>query len=431
MRKSRPVPFPRVWLDKASVDHALLVNRDELREQVIAFLTENLDRKGDFASLGVTGERGVGKSILMRRCLADFEARHPGKVLSLVADARLAGSRRFFMDFIRDLVKRGFAVADRRPDGERDQIKAWLRELETLSQGDSVSETNTAEIARQYGANVGLKAGLFHALEGSGALSWQGTQRVGSSATRVTAITPELCQRALSETFRQIARWTDLLIVVFFDDIDQLREDPLAAAVRNVLSIEHCLRVVHVRTESMDSDIRREIRDWFTVEGMTTSDLERMFDERARRNLRETDRVQVDSDAVRHVIRRLCEETGNPLTALSWFDWFAASGALDVGNIASWNAPATLLRVAKHGAPMVPRPMLEKVTEAADRQHTTAFASFRRSDLEAALGDELFQQALSVGALLWRDRGNELLGLRLHPELELFRPSVMERLARS
>jgi len=64
-----------------------LVNRDAERDQLLRILedyritaTETHTASAREARILISGERGVGKSILTRRVLADFEARHPDQI---------------------------------------------------------------------------------------------------------------------------------------------------------------------------------------------------------------------------------------------------------------------------------------------------------------------------------------------------------------
>jgi hypothetical protein len=347
-----------------------------------------------------------------------------------VIDGRLAGLKRFFADFIELIVKRGLAIVAGREDPEASLVRKWLHELSTLAQSDSVSETQVSEIARTYGLGAAVKGGLFEVLEGTGSFSWQESRRAGGSVTRVTAVTTELMQKAISQTLGQLAQWTKLLVVVFFDDVDQLRGDPLATAVRHVLGIEGCVRVVHVRAESLDDDIRRETQHWFEVPAMTSAELVEMV-ERRMRAVRERDRAWVQSDAVRAVVQRLAEQTGNPLVLLRWITYFAQSGALDEDRIARWCEREMIDRAAQVGFTPVPTSFLKRVAAAIDGLAPSAFGSHTKEQLDVALDEGAFEQAVRVGALL-PTGGDPLRGeWRLHAELDLLRPQVIAKLAAS
>jgi Cdc6-like AAA superfamily ATPase len=72
-----------------------LVNRDAEREQLLSVLEDYRNTAMEAGSAGarearilISGERGVGKSILTRKVLADFGARHPDQVIIATINAR-------------------------------------------------------------------------------------------------------------------------------------------------------------------------------------------------------------------------------------------------------------------------------------------------------------------------------------------------------
>jgi len=83
------------WVRPTSVDPGDLVNRDAEREQLLSVLEDYRNTAMEAGSASarearilISGERGVGKSILTRKVLADFGARHPDQVIIATINAR-------------------------------------------------------------------------------------------------------------------------------------------------------------------------------------------------------------------------------------------------------------------------------------------------------------------------------------------------------
>ncbi len=83
------------WVRPLSVDPGDLVNRDAERERLLNILEdyrntaiEANEPSAREARILVSGERGVGKSILTRRVLAEFEQKHPRQVIAVTIDSR-------------------------------------------------------------------------------------------------------------------------------------------------------------------------------------------------------------------------------------------------------------------------------------------------------------------------------------------------------
>ena len=94
-----------VWVKDQSSDPGDLVDRNTERKKLFGKLAEYLEAGSREARILVTGDRGVGKSILTRAVIEDFASKHQDRVVSVRVLGRGVGYRAFLQAFARDLAQ--------------------------------------------------------------------------------------------------------------------------------------------------------------------------------------------------------------------------------------------------------------------------------------------------------------------------------------
>lgn len=425
-----PTRMGVTWLEPTSVEPRFFVDRTELREQFIGLLEERLTARGTY-TICVTGMRGVGKSIFSRSCLESFAQRQRGRLVAVHVDLRMVGMTEFLREFIQRLAvnTRAALKASPKPGPHDQDLRRWLDEMLLLTQTETVSETQIAQVTAQYGSSASLKSALVGVLEVGGTFSWQESRQSGEGSARSFRVTADVMHRALVEVLDHIAKWTPLTVVVLFDDLDQIRTDDLKAAVRNVLDISHCVRVVHLRTEVLLDDIKREMDLSLEVPPLECDALQEMIAARVAQ-ASASDQTLFAKTEIKEAIGRLCRATGNPLVLLRWLTAFAMNGAFLADRFALWNNPETLERVVRQSIVGAPRAsLLKQIALAQDAAPEVEPGIIDAAAFERLLPEAARKEALRFALIGLVDPENPTTGYWADDRLALLRPKVAGRLA--
>ncbi len=228
----------------------------------------------------VTGDRGVGKSIFTHAVAKAFAARHRDRVVLLEVDCRGKRAQAFFPAVARELAAVGYETA--RYAG-KDPLLPWLTHLKLLATRPRITRTSVENVSQSQSVGVGIRAGLFGALEARGGVEWEHRKELGQTVEMTLEVTDDLIERALGQCLQQLSD-EGLLVVVLFDDLDQAllpgEPDQAVEALQHTLSIEPCVRLVHLRTEMLHRDIKREIEDFVELAPMRPDQLMEVVEKR-------------------------------------------------------------------------------------------------------------------------------------------------------
>lgn len=420
-----PTRMAITWFEPTTVEPRYFVNRTELRAQLLGVLGERLARRGTY-TVGVTGLRGVGKSIFSRWCLEEFAKAHRDRVVGVHVDLRMVGITEFLKEFIHRLGVGVRATLDAARDTSDDatRVRHWLDELQLLARSETVTESELRTVTRQHGVSAGLKTGLVDVLEVNNSFSWQQSTSAAQGSTRQFRVTADLLHRALREVLAHVETWTRLLVVVLFDDLDQMRADDLKRAVRNVLDIDHCVRLVHLRREALLDDIVREMDLSLEVPPLDAAALTEMVEGRLRHAPAYDQTLFAHAD-VRAALRALTRVTGSPLVLLRWLTALAVENAFSPEQIAQWHAPERLERIVRnatnHGARV---PLLRALAVALDAVPEVEPGVYDGEALERLLREKDRKEAERLGLLGRVDSSDSSADWWVHGGLALLRPSV-------
>jgi len=408
------------WLDPTAVTPELFVDRAKDREKLLYVLEDLLRGRKTQATVGVGGRRGVGKSIFVRWCLRELTNLHREKVIGVTVDMRLVNYAEFLKRFAKELTASATDVFDHLqraaarpspplPESHVSGLKRWVAELDLLARSDAVTKAQTEQIANQYGIGASIKGSLFDVLEASNSFTWQETRQSSATTTRTVQVTPALVQEAIELTLTEIYQWSELMVVVFFDDVDQLNVEDLTTAVANVLKLPDCVRIVHLRDEAAIGNIRREVsHGTIGLKPMTPEVLQEMLD--ARIALASSDdQRRFKTPYVQDIVKRLTEITGSPLVLLRWLSGFAVADLFrEHADEAPWNSDETLDLVTADVLATAADPrLLRRVANAVDRDVYLTAASVDLGQLKARLNDSEIREARRLELIGPVDREHE------------------------
>jgi len=249
------------WLTPTSIEARLFANRSDESEQLMEILEDLYQSHARRYRLGVFGDRGIGKSILTSVILKDFAQRHKERIVRVEVNGRSIGFRRFLKALAGGLVENAKPLLPSLGD-KQSLVAKWLDGLALFAHNDQITEGQINTLNTKYGMGAQLSADLIMALKATSSFSWEESRQQTGSMSRTQNVTDDLLHTALKATLQKIHDSTPWMVLVFFDDLDQAYTSDLAnmkPALKAILDVDPCVGVVHMRTEMLFDDLRREM----------------------------------------------------------------------------------------------------------------------------------------------------------------------------
>lgn len=431
--------LPTPWLDPVGVDPALFVNRTEKVKELTDLLGDLVEYKQRKELIVVSGDRGIGKSIFVRKVLHDLRQAARSDLLLLVVDHRGSDDRAILKHFIRALLEAASPLALKRIPGATSWTTEWLDPLGTLLHaGDRLVRATVATKGKEHGVAAELGGGLWAVLQAKFSAQWkekfEQSQRVETSLE----ITPEVLHTSICAVLEKMAELVS--VVAFFDDVDQATGMENAETAKNtfraVLDLVPCIGILHLRTEVAGfPDFRREIRRTVKLEGLTNDELRQLF--RRRMEVSGPHRRVLELPNALAAFHALMGATDNPYTFLRWADGVVASHDPWPPK-PGWDTAPELRRVAIRSlnGPNPDAGLLDRLGEAIDafgRERGFGADDLKRGRLAvdgrnstAGLTEAEIKWLRRYDLLIPIDRFDEDAGLRIDPMLRLIQPEVVK-----
>ncbi len=420
-----PKRLSAAWIQANTIDAELFVDRDDDREQLRIILDDVLETGLRDCRILVTGDRGIGKSIFTRTVVDRFRRENVGRVVTLSIPGRQLGYKSALRELALALAT---AVGDQAPD-DAQRLRVWLDELRLLANSDRITQGHVDEIQRRAGIQGDATAdGLFVKLRSR--LSWQKSWKTGETHQSVVEVSTDLLHSAIVTTLARLAEVTERLVVIFFDDLDQLAidDDPrkVIETYKQFLALQPCVALVNLRSETVVDDIRRELNEFLELGAMKPRDLVSMLEKResvapatTRETLRKPD--------LWRPFQQLARGTGNPYVYLKWCH--ALLRLYPWPPPVDWSHDQGLLRLVRKASTVGfdDHMILRKLAERIDQSLLRNGRWLSRADLQVepdGLSDEALEDLVRIGLLIPENRYRESTEYRIDPLLCLLQPSV-------
>jgi hypothetical protein len=360
--------------------------------------------------------------------------------MTAVVDHRAADERSILRRLARALADAAEQTAAHEPALEAVN-RAWLPALRELVSADKIVQSKTEGTSREYGANAEVQGGLWLALRGKFGVAWRERTELGQRVESSLEVTTEVLRAAVTVTLENYAR--HVMVVVFFDDLDQSQQmhtpESAKSVVQSVLDLPQCVAIVHLRSEVAYADWRREITLTIAVPGLTQADLDALLERRILAMSGPHQGMLREADA-RAPLRALMRATDNPYVLLRWTQALADAAEAWPPDPA-WLRPDRLrhLVVGALNGPNPPDELLNALGSVLDRIERPD-RGLDRADLargRAEMDTAAVETRLTEAWIAWLERYELLVpidrfdpsaGLRVDPILDLVRPSVISKL---
>lgn len=331
-------PFFLRNLNPASVDPAELVDSEAdsrwLERGLRAWLDAKTPRPG--TAFCVLGDKGIGKSILTRRVIADLAEVHRADALFLTVDCRpLRNQRDVYREAATQLVRE---LAVHRGGRVSDALFAEAQIFETLTRFDEVELKHAHEHLIQY--KVSLDLGAKHSL-----VSWMMTA-LGIQLTRnrksidalegSIAVDGPRLREAFIRLVDDLHEHAELRVVLYLDNVEELnhealrKEDARERVRADVEALIHLgegpLALVLNMRNYYSSVLTRRIDKRRRLRRLAQPDLRAIIERRLGREAAPVQASVTANEAIQDALSRLAELATTPLAYLIWAAYLLEEG---------------------------------------------------------------------------------------------------------
>ncbi|MFV8751399.1 AAA family ATPase [Nannocystaceae bacterium ST9] len=390
------------YLDPASVEPDDLVDR----EAPLAWLRQGLDsylrapKTAPGRAFSILGEKGVGKSLLTHKVVADLRQIHLATTLFLDVDCRrFRNQRAVYGEIARQAVDQLAPRAD-----VHEPLLATARILETIAKYDDVERRVIHEHLVQHKAALQLKGpkALIGFLGASYDISMQRGRQSRETLEGSISFDPPRLREAVIDFFHDVRAGADFDILLVLDNVDELDHDAIRSEeararcrgeTDGLLGLTHAkIGLILTMRTYFAGILGREVDEPTVLTRLSPADHVALVRGRLTRESAEIQQEFAQAPCVRG-IERLAELAPTPLALLKWLRY------LSERNLHTTEDAATALRGLLTDRYAQIR---ESVIEAVVREFDISNAPVSRDRLVAACeGDEgKFAQLLRYQILL-------------------------------
>lgn len=320
------MPF-LTYLDPASVDPTDLVNRDRDVRWLRASLESFFRDRARGRALAILGDRGIGKSIVMRRVIDSLREVHGGDTLFLVIDCRRYGDQRRVYHEIARL------AVDQIGPTNRSALLDTARILETIAKFDEVERRVLSEHVTGFKAALTLK-GEKNLLRLVGTIA---DVSVEQSKQRRETLEGKIFFDATRLRDAVVAFFSDLRaagldVVLVLDNLDELRHEALGddekrrwlhGEIDGLLGLASApIGLVVTARTYFAGCLNRQIDNTKVLGRLDDAEHVAIIRRRLQREAPEVQRAFEDERCGK-CIERLAKMAPTPLALLSWFRYLA------------------------------------------------------------------------------------------------------------
>lgn len=423
-----PAPRRRLFLkrfDPALVDPLLLVDRQDDADWLVDGLSTYLGDPEPHGAVSfcITGEKGVGKTILTRAALRRLRARFSDHTVFVDVDCRRLRSGREVFDAVAQAVVDGLSDLKEATAPISEELLATARVLATITRFDDVELKVIHEHLEQYKVALGLRGdrSLLRSLGYNFGISLERSVKTARDLTgRIRLEEHRLC-RSLCALFQDI-RDANLDVVLYLDNLDELRHSYRSADERDrvwldteaILGLREANIALVLNMRSYYSGILpREVSNRRVLRGLPHDELLAIVKCRLEQERAEI-KTAMAEPACQAMLRELAEVAPTPLAFLTWLKFLFEEGMLTPEGI----APG-LSRYLQAYYSNLPESTLRKVAKAFEEPDQPIA---RAALLDACDGNEaLLAQLQDRQAVLPVDFWNPI-EFTLDPELSFLHP---------
>lgn len=305
------MPFYTRCIQPHSTDPRLFTNREEEYHHIKEILRSIIIAKGQpERRLLIHGERGVGKSILLRKVLA-----HLSQEIDFIPVFLDGRNSKDAEELLRDACEQLASLLSDEDEYKKD-TKA-ITEITYMGEISRVAEITknwansvTKEIEVKSGAGIGFLN--FLKLKLGAGVSETDVERLNET------ITIEINSRLLRELLNHVIEKIEKEVVFAIDNLDQIHDKAQTAEfVREIFRHRESPIIATLRSEAITVEFRRSFRDSVLIGGLSQGALMDILDKR----MEGCKERSILGEKLTNIASKLKTVTDNPLSFLTWIHY--------------------------------------------------------------------------------------------------------------
>ena len=304
-----------------SIDPGLFTNREGEYHHTKEILRSIILARGEEERrLMIHGDRGTGKSILLRKVLSHLK--HEIDFISVIVDGKTSMNAE---ELLRDICE-NLASELRDEYGENEKAICEISYLDEMSRVNTVTRgwarSRAEEIETTAGAEIGI-LDFFKLRMGVGSRE-TGTEEL--TGTVEIEIDSRFLRQLISHVIETVSADRDKEVVIAIDNLDQIHDkDQIAEFVHEIFKHRKSLLIAVLRSEAITLEFHRSFRDPIVV-GDLSGDALREILVRRLENCPEKEILEQKLPPIADELRAI---TGNPLSFLTWVHFLCNNSELN------------------------------------------------------------------------------------------------------
>jgi Cdc6-like AAA superfamily ATPase len=315
------MPIYTRCIQPQSIDPILFTNREDEYHHIKEILRSIILARGeDERRLLIHGDRGTGKSILLRKVLSDLEQEID--FIPVIVDGKTSRNAE---ELLRDICEN--LASELR--GEYKGDEKVIREISYLDEISRVStvtkgwaRSRAEEIGATGGAEIGIH-GFFKLNMGIGGKE-TGTEELTRNVE--IEIDSRFLRQLLSHVVETVSSDLDKEVVIAIDSLDQIHDkDQIAEFVHEIFKHRKSLIIAVLRSEAITLEFHRSFRDPIVVKDLSGDALREILAKRIE-NCPEKEILDQKLPLIADKLRKI---TANPLSFLTWVHFLCTNTELN------------------------------------------------------------------------------------------------------
>ncbi|MEA1905809.1 MAG: AAA family ATPase [Euryarchaeota archaeon] len=315
------MPIYTRCIQPQSIDPILFTNREDEYHHIKEILRSIILARGeDERRLMIHGDRGTGKSILLRKVLAHLEQEID--FIPVVVDGKTSRNAE---ELLRDVCE-NFVLELR---GEYKGDEKAIREISYLDEISRVStvskgwaRSRAEEIEATAGAEIGI-LDFFKLRLGIGGKE-TGTEEL-TRAVKIE-IDSRFLRQLLSHVIETVSSDLDKEVVIAIDSLDQIHDkDQIAEFVHEIFKHRKSLIIAVLRSEAITLEFHRSFRDPIVIKDLSGDALREILAKR----IENCPEKKILDQKLPPIADQLRTITVNPLSFLTWVHFLCTNTELN------------------------------------------------------------------------------------------------------
>jgi nucleoside-triphosphatase THEP1 len=306
-----------------SIDPKLFTDREgeyyHLKEILKSII---LTKEEEERRLLIHGERGIGKSILLRKVLSHLKQEID--FIPVIVDGRYSLDAE---ELLRDICEKlASLLRDDEDYKNDDKAISEISYLDEVSRADKITKGGAKNRASEIEAKSGAGIGFLNFFK----LSFGFGGRETESEELTKSIITEINSRFLRELLSFVIKTIKKEVVIAIDNLDQIQDkNQIAEFVREIFKHRESLIIATLRSEAITAEFRRSFRDPILIKGLLP---EALMDILLRR-IEKCPEREILKKKLPSIADTLKTLTDNPLSFLTWIHYLCNNSELTPKNL--------------------------------------------------------------------------------------------------